>query len=97
MACLEAMAVGLPVICLDLGGPASQVTEATGFKVPAIAPAQVVNDLTQAMLWLARHPDRRKRMGEAAQKRVAEYFDWDKKAEWTRDVYREVLDRRHIP
>jgi glycosyltransferase involved in cell wall biosynthesis len=97
MACLEAMAVGLPVICLDLGGPASQVTDETGFKVPAIAPAQVVNDLTKAMLLLARHPDRRKRMGEAAQKRVAEYFDWDKKAEWTRDVYRQVLDRKHIP
>jgi glycosyltransferase involved in cell wall biosynthesis len=97
MACLEAMAVGLPVICLDLGGPASQVTDETGFKVPAIAPAQVVNDLTKAMLLLARHPDRRKRMGEAAQKRVAEYFDWDKKAEWTRDAYRQVLDRRHVP
>jgi hypothetical protein len=28
---------------------------------------------------------------------VAEYFDWDKKAEWTRDAYRQVLDRRHVP
>jgi glycosyltransferase involved in cell wall biosynthesis len=97
MACLEAMAVGLPVICLDLGGPASQVREETGFKVPAIAPAQVVNDLMKAMLLLARDPDRRKCMGAAAQKRVAEYFDWDKKGEWIKSVYPAVLGRRRIP
>jgi glycosyltransferase involved in cell wall biosynthesis len=97
MACLEAMAVGLPVICLDLGGPASQVREETGFKVPAIAPVQVMNDLMKAMLLLAGDPDRRKCMGAAAQKRVAEYFDWDKKGEWIRAVYPEVLGRRRRP
>jgi glycosyltransferase involved in cell wall biosynthesis len=93
--CLEAMAAGCPVICLDLGGPALQVTEDTGFKVPAITPEQVVNDLTQAMLWLAHNPDRRKRMAEAGQKRVAEHFEWDKKGEWIREVYQEVMGCRH--
>jgi glycosyltransferase involved in cell wall biosynthesis len=34
--CAEAMAAGKPVICLDLGGPALQVTEETGFKIPAL-------------------------------------------------------------
>jgi glycosyltransferase involved in cell wall biosynthesis len=89
--CLEAMAVGCPVICLDLGGPATQVTEETGFKVSAITPEQVVNDLMQAMLWLAHNPDGRKRMAEAGQKRVAEHFEWDKKGEWMREVYQEVV------
>lgn len=88
---LEAMAAGCPVICLDIGGPALQITEETGFKVPAITPEQVVNDLSKAMLWLAHHPDQRQRMIEAGQKRVAEHFDWDKKGEWMRDMYREVI------
>jgi len=66
------------------------VTEETAFKVPAITPEQVVNDLMRAMLRLASDPDCRKRMGEAAQKRVAEYFDWDKKGEWIREVYQTV-------
>ncbi|MGH8065946.1 MAG: glycosyltransferase family 4 protein, partial [Candidatus Entotheonellia bacterium] len=93
MACLEAMAVGLPVICLDLGGPALQVTEETGFKLPAIAPAQVVNDLRKAMLLLARNPDCRKRMGEAARRRVIGYFDWDSKGKWISEVYQQIVSR----
>ena len=36
--CLEAMAAGRPVICLDLGGPGLQVTEKTGIKVKASTP-----------------------------------------------------------
>ena len=40
--CLEAMAAGKPVICLDLGGPAEQVTERTGVKVSRHNPQQAV-------------------------------------------------------
>jgi glycosyltransferase involved in cell wall biosynthesis len=93
--CLEAMAAGCPVICLDLAGPALQVTEDTGFKVPATTPEQVASDLMQAMLWLANNPDLRKRMAEAGQKRVAEHFEWDKKGEWIREVYEEVIGCRN--
>jgi len=56
---LEAMAAGRPVICLDLGGPALQVSEATGIKIPAISPPQVVADLASALKQLAGDPSRR--------------------------------------
>ena len=36
--CQEALAAGRPVICLDIGGPASQVTPETGFAAPATTP-----------------------------------------------------------
>ena len=32
--CLEAMTLGKPVVCLDLGGPAIQVTAETGLRSP---------------------------------------------------------------
>jgi glycosyltransferase involved in cell wall biosynthesis len=91
MACLEAMAAGRPVICLDLGGAALQVTEETGLKVPAISPEQVVNDLAQAMGRLAHDSALRARMGEAARKRAVEHFNWDQQGEWIRMIYQEVL------
>lgn len=62
----EAMAAGRPVICLDLGGPALQVAEETGFKIPATTPEQVVAGMAQAMLWLARDDALRRRMGGGA-------------------------------
>jgi glycosyltransferase involved in cell wall biosynthesis len=40
--CSEAMAAGRPVICLDLAGPAVQVTPKTGFAVPATTPDEAV-------------------------------------------------------
>jgi glycosyltransferase involved in cell wall biosynthesis len=85
--CVEAMAAGRPVICLDLGGPAIQVTGETGIKVPAGTPAQVISDMARAMHQLAQDRVHRDLMGEAARKRVRECFSWDKKGEWIDRVY----------
>ncbi|MGD0458499.1 MAG: glycosyltransferase [Terriglobia bacterium] len=89
--CLEAMASGRPVICLDLGGPALQVTEETGIKVPACTPDQVVADLAAAMLRLATDPILRIGMGHASQRRVEEHFDWDRKGEFLARVYADIV------
>ena len=88
--CLETMAAARPVICLDLGGPALQVTNETGFKVPAISPEQVVKDFAHALLHLAQDPELRIRMGKAGRERVMDYFDWDQKGEWIREIYDQV-------
>jgi glycosyltransferase involved in cell wall biosynthesis len=91
--CLEAMAAGRPVLCLDLGGPALQVTDRVGVKVPAISPEQVVDDFAKAMGQLARDPALRVGMAEAARERVAEQFAWDQKGERIREVYQGILGR----
>ena len=75
--CIEAMASGRPVICLNLGGPAIQVTEQTGFKVDAQAPEQAINDMAQAMQKIASDANLRVQMGEAGRQVVNENFSWD--------------------
>ena len=47
--CLEAMAAGRPVICLDWGGPGFQVNDETGFKIYPTSPDQVVTEMAIAM------------------------------------------------
>ncbi|GAA6750470.1 hypothetical protein Thermus77412_10860 [Thermus antranikianii] len=88
---LEAMAAGRPVICLDLGGPASQVSEVAGFKVPANFLEQAVEDMAQGMLKLAKEPGLRRRMGEAALRRVREAFSWERREGEIATVYKQVL------
>jgi len=88
--CVEAMAAGRPVICLDLGGPALQVTEETGFKIPARTPEQVVEEMAQAMLQLATDGTLRRRMGEAARQRVREVFSWERRGQEIREIYERV-------
>lgn len=89
--CLEAMAAAKPVICLDLGGPAVQVTRETGFKVAARNPAQAVTDMAIAMRQLAEDEGLRQRMGEAGRRRVREEFSWERKAEVLNGYYEEAL------
>ena len=89
--CLEAMAAGRPVICLDLGGPALQVTEDSGIKAPAASADQVVSDLAAAMMRLAEDPELRVRMGQASRQRVKEDFDWGKKGELMHQLYWGIL------
>jgi len=74
--CVEAMASGRPVICLNHGGPAIQVTEQTGFKVPAQNPEQAIGDMATAMQKLAQDPDLCVQMGKAGRERVDQTFSW---------------------
>lgn len=92
---LEAMAAKRPVICLDLGGPALQVTDDTGIKVPATSPPQAVHDLAAAMMRLAQDPALRFRLGQAAHQRVAAQFDWEQKGIFMANLY-EALKKDEV-
>lgn len=85
--CLEALAAGRPVICLDTGGPALQVTEACGFKAPVHSLDACLEFMADAMRQLCRNPQRRLQMGRAARERVREDFHWARKAERMNEFY----------
>lgn len=89
----EAMLLGLPIICLDIAGSAEIVNCDCGIKIKPITPQQTINDLADAILKLADNPDLRKKMGEAGRKRVEEVYIWDKKGEFIRESYFEVLNK----
>jgi len=65
---LEAQAYGLPVVCLDVGGPATLVTQETAVVVPTsrISEAELVDHLADALQFLAKNEGQRLAMGRAA-------------------------------
>jgi len=77
--CLEAMAAARPVVCLNLGGPALQVTAETGIKVPAHTPEQAIRDFALAFQTLAANADLRARLGLEGRARVLREFRWSDK------------------
>jgi len=89
LVCAEAMAAGRPVICLDLGGPALQVTQDTGIKIPVHSAQQIVQSLSEAMVYLAKHPDICAEMGTASQQRVRDTLSWSMKAREISNIYHE--------
>jgi glycosyltransferase involved in cell wall biosynthesis len=85
--CLEAMAAGRPVVCLDLGGPGQQVTPDTGIKVSASTPEQVVADLATALERLASDSFSCQRLGASGRSRVERDFSWERKGEHIAALY----------
>jgi glycosyltransferase involved in cell wall biosynthesis len=91
--CAEAMAVGRPVLCLDLGGPSTQVTDQTGFRVRPDNPRQAVRDLAEDMQCLAVNATLRRIMGEAGRSRSMDVFSWEAKGERLNAIYRHAVSK----
>jgi len=74
---LEAMASGLPVVCLDLGGPAQIVNNNCGHVVPVkgLSADQVIEELSSALTKIAKNPDIASRLRTGALERARE-FSW---------------------
>jgi glycosyltransferase involved in cell wall biosynthesis len=89
--CLEALAAGRPVICLETGGPALQVTTECGFKAPVTSLEAALQAMAAAMKRLYHDPALRLRMGEAARQRArSPGLYWPQKAEKMDALYCEV-------
>lgn len=78
MVVLEALAVGAPVVCLDLGGPGAIVDASCGIAVRADGrEAAAVQQLAEAMISLAADPEYRARLAAGAFER-ARKLTWDR-------------------
>lgn len=87
---LEAMAMGLPVIATNWGGPADYVDSTCGILIEPASREALVNGLTDAMLKLAQSPNLRQRMGRAGQERIRQHFDWERKADRIVEIYHQT-------
>jgi len=94
--CLEAMAAAKPVICLDLGGPAIQITDQCGFKILADHPEHAVASMATAMKTLYRDPELRQRMGANGRARANEFFRWDRKGDEMNAIYLKVVRQNEV-
>lgn len=89
---LEAMAMGLPVIATNWGGPADYLDESCGILIDPASSEEFVGGLAAAMTKLALSPDLRQTMGRAARRRVRQHFDWEVKADKILQIYRMAID-----
>lgn len=87
-AVLEAMAVGIPVVCTDCGGMREAVhDQVSGFVVPIRDPEA----MAKALLTLIQNPELRRRFAELGRRRVSEHFTLSAQTDKFERLYQTVL------
>lgn len=89
---LEALSLGVPVICLDHQGPGDIVTEECGVKIPVTTPLQVAKSLRNSICDLNNDRGRLRRLSSMALERAREYL-WSRNREQMDEIYHIVLQR----
>ncbi len=87
----EAMASGLPVVCLDYAGPGEIVDDRCAISIPISERSDVVRKIADALSALLSSDTLRKSMGDASISRLEADFLWEKKGEMIREFYAEAL------
>jgi glycosyltransferase involved in cell wall biosynthesis len=86
---LEALSLGLPVLCHDACGMSVAVNETCGIKVPMRDPAASVEGFARAIERLSEQPAELRRLSAGALRRASE-LSWDSKAEHMARTYSRV-------
>jgi glycosyltransferase involved in cell wall biosynthesis len=89
-ALMEALSLGVPVICHDAHGSAAAVDESCGIKVPLRSPSVSVAGFADAVIRMGRDPALVQALSQGALAR-AQALSWDRKAEEMVRLYREAL------
>jgi glycosyltransferase involved in cell wall biosynthesis len=89
--CLEAMATGRPVICLDLGGPGVQVTAQTGFKIPATNPTQSIAGMADAMQQLSADRGLLQRLSQGGQAHIRSQYNGEHREVFINQLYDKLV------
>ncbi|WP_227021315.1 glycosyltransferase family 4 protein [Oceaniferula marina] len=90
---LEAMASGLPIICLDRGGPALSVTNECGKVVVTRGRADTIDGLVTAVKYYLDHPSKVTEHGANGRMRVEEAYNWKQKAKQMTELYSSIINR----
>jgi glycosyltransferase involved in cell wall biosynthesis len=90
---LEAMANGLPIICIAHQGVGDITDHSCALRVPPAPVSETVRALADSIKTLANSPEKRIKMGAAAKKRAALDFSWDDKFNKMVQIYRVAYSR----
>jgi glycosyltransferase involved in cell wall biosynthesis len=83
---MEAMALGLPVVCVKTSGMAVITDSESAIQVQPTSATELEAGMTQALLSLSRQPELRERLGRNAKQRIEAHFRWSHKGEFMQSL-----------
>jgi glycosyltransferase involved in cell wall biosynthesis len=93
-AIIEAMFYGLPVICLDCGGPRIAVKDGAGIRVPLSSRPGTIAGLAEAIREYDQNRPLLLEHGRAAREIIARDYDWEKKGVQLDAIYQQAVAKK---
>lgn len=88
---LEAMAQGLPILCLAHQGVGDITDDTCAIRIPTASIDETIQSLADGMRQLAGNPDLRRQLSQCARTRAVEMFSWQEKFDRMDECYRDVV------
>lgn len=93
-ALMEAMALKLPCICMNLSGMSVITDDTTAIRLNASNPKQTIIDFAEAIISLIENKEYANSIAENGHKRILNEFNWEKKGEFIERLLSE-LDKKY--
>lgn len=87
---VEALALGLPVICLDHCGFSHAITPECGIKIPVTTPKQVIANIAESIEKISEDEIWRQKLAAGALLRAG-LFSWERKVRQLNSIYERVV------
>ena len=95
-ALMEAMVIGLPVICLNWSGMEIITNEQSAIRLPVSNPDQMPKDMADAICKLIDNPKLMERMGKAGRERIKNVFNWDAKGAFMENLFNDLDNTKKL-
>ncbi|MDR0865643.1 MAG: glycosyltransferase family 4 protein [Candidatus Symbiothrix sp.] len=89
-ALMEAMTIGLPVICLDWAGMKMITDDKSAIRLSITNPEQMERDMAVAICKLIDNPELRGQMGYAGRERIKAVFNWESKGIFMENLFKKL-------
>ena len=89
-ALMEAMAMGLPVVCFDWAGMSVETNDDTAIRLKIGKPEQMEIEMGNAISNLINSAHLRENLGRAARLRIKKVFNWDAKGAFMEQLFEDI-------
>lgn len=89
---MEAMSVGLPIVCVNTGGVKAMTKDTYSIKVDPMEYPVLVSEIAKGISFMIENSTKRENMGRLAYKEINEMFLYENKCNWLLEQYKKILD-----
>ena len=90
LALLEAMSAGLPIVCIDTGGPHIITNDKNAIRIKPSNKESLTDELSEALLTLCEDASRRAEMGRESERIIKDEYRYEKKYNHLKTIYEDV-------